>query len=272
MKYTPEKTHIYSQDGNYIATQPYRLSDFNTNPQQFFDAWDNSMIATDTWYDYPCLDGTRRGIREMTAEEKLTSGQVNLQDGQMLDPMTNKIVSIPIPNWLLKPRWNDTKNEWYEGSTYDELHEYIVQMSYKWRDERFDVGFDWTDRKGKSHHQRVRENDRARFLETKTVLDITKDIDPRQTIEWQFSDTDKAELNYDDVKQLIIFGGMLVQVGYRVNAAWRDIPKENIDLRIHTKENFFKAIDDGFTKVMQALMSKITPPKPASPAPETTEE
>ena len=44
---------------------------------------------------------------------------------------------------------------------------------------------------------------------------------------------------------------MLVQVGYRVNAAWRDIPKENIDLRIHTKENFFKAIDDGFTKVIQ---------------------
>lgn len=263
MKHTPDKTHIYSKDGNFIATQPYKLSDFNMNPKQFFDSWDNSMIATDTWYDYPCLDGTRRGIREMTSEEKLTSGKVNLQDGQMLDPMTNKIVSIPIPEWLLKPRWNDKKNEWYEGSTLDELHDYIVDMSYKWRDERFEEGFDWIDRKGIKHHQRVREKDRARFLETKTVLEITKDIDPKQTIEWQFSDDDKAEINYDDVKQLIIFGGMLIQVGYRVNAAWRGIPKEKIDLKIHTRTNFFNAIDDNFKKVIQNLLPKPQALKPA---------
>ena len=115
MKFTPDKTHIYSKDGEYIASQPYILEDFDKDPSKYFDTWDNSMISTNVWYDYPCLDGTKRGIREMTMEERLTSGKMDLQDGQILEPMTNKIISIPIPEWLLRPRWNSTKKEWYEG-------------------------------------------------------------------------------------------------------------------------------------------------------------
>ena len=257
MKFTPDKTHIYSKDGEYIASQPYILEDFDKDPSKYFDTWDNSMISTNVWYDYPCLDGTKRGIREMTMEERLTSGKMDLQDGQILEPMTNKIISIPIPEWLLRPRWNSTKKEWYEGSTADELHEYIVEMSYKWRDERFDLGFDWKDKEGGVHHQRVRENDRARFLEAKAVLEITKDLDPNQSIEWQFSDTDNYDIRYDDVKQLMILGGMLIQVGYRVNAAWRAIPKDKINLRIHTKENFFKTIDEKFNETLERLLPKL---------------
>ena len=257
MKYTPNKIHIYSSTGKYIATQPYTLKEFEEDPARFFDSWDNSMIVTDTWYDFPCLDGTRRGIREMTSEERVTSGSVDLQDGQTLDLVTGKIVSTPIPEWLLKPRWNKEKKEWYEGSTHDELHEYIVEMSYKWRDERFEIGFMWKDKNGGIHHQRVRERDRSRFLETKAVFDITIDLDPNQTIGWQFSDTDTYDIDFNDLKEMLVMGGMLVQIGYRVNAAWRNVPKEKIDLKHMTRENFFKTIDDEFAKVMKNYKPKL---------------
>ena len=263
MKYTPNKIHIYSATGKYIATQPYTLKDFQEDPKRFYDAWDNSMIVTNTWYDFPCLDGTRRGIREMTAEERVTSGSVDLQDGQYLELATGKIVSTPIPEWLLKARWNKDKKEWYEGATPDELHDYIVDMSYKWRDERFELGFHWLDKKGGKHHQRVRENDRSRFLEAKAVLEITKEIDPNQTIEWQFSDTDSFDVDYNDIKALMVMGGMLVQVGYRVNSAWRKVPKDKIDLKVMTKENFFKTIDTEFKKVMVKYAPAPTPLTPA---------
>ena len=56
---------------------------------------------------------------------------------------------------------------------------------------------------------------------------------------------------------------MLIQVGYRVNAAWRGIPKDKIDLKIHTRTNFFNTIDDNFKKLIKNLLPKLTPLTPA---------
>jgi hypothetical protein len=100
-------------------------------------------------------------------------------------------------------------------------------------------------------------------LEAKSVLEITKDIDPNQTIEWQFSDTDSFNVDYNDIKALMVMGGMLVQVGYRVNSAWRKVPKDKIDLKVMTRENFFKTIDTEFKKVMVKYAPAPTPLTPA---------
>lgn len=118
-------TNIYLKNENGVKlldTLNYTLEEFQENPKSCYPMWDKStMIASEVKYEYPVIDNETQELREKTREELiLTENKIELlQDGEYLEG--NRIVTVPVPENLIKAIWNKETHTWEEGMTKEEL-------------------------------------------------------------------------------------------------------------------------------------------------------
>lgn len=256
MRLTPEQVHLYTSKGEYIATQPYRLEDWLTNPVQYYDKYVPGMIATNFSFDYPILAEDGKSIREMTVFEQLSSGKRTLQQGESYNAATEAIEYTPCPKYILKGTWDFDKLEWKESATQEELKDYLGNKVYGWRDAKWEKGFEFTMADGTKHWQLLRTKDRNQITETKAFLELCEATtgSSEMEVEWQFSETDIVKVNVSDLQRLFVMAGFYVQAGYKMMSNWR--AKETVDLTVDTQEAFEADIDTLFAQFVEAATQK----------------
>ena len=117
-------TNIYLKNKSEVKlldTLNYTLEEFKKNPQACYPTWNKeTMTASEIKYEYPVIDVSGE-LREKTREELiLTENKIELlQDGEYLEG--NRIVTVPVPENLIKKVWNKENHTWIEGMTKDEL-------------------------------------------------------------------------------------------------------------------------------------------------------
>lgn len=254
MRKTENQTNIYDASGHYIASQPYPLEMWLSDPEMYYAEYQPGYIGTDILYDNPVMEnGT---LREMTLEETITNGLRVLGPGEIYDPITQTIQNIPAPKDFLKPEWDYNAHIWLEKATEQDKRDYLSPLVYKWKDEISDEGFDFMKADGTTHHQLFREKDATRISEALSFMDKQKELGMGVVpIYWQFSETDIVPMQHSDMTSLFIAAGVFRKVVYEMMAKWR--AKEHIDLSTDTKENFAKDIHQAYKAGIEDMNSKF---------------
>lgn len=254
MKRTEGQTNIYDAQGKYIASQPYPLELWLSDPELYFAEYQPGYIGTDILYEYPIVEDGH--IREMTLEETISSGFRVLGSGEVYDPITQTIQIIPSPKEFLKPEWDSDNKIWLENATEQEKKDYLSPLIYKWKDEISEDGFDFTKRDGSVHRQLFREKDATRISEAIAFMDKQKDlglyVDP---IYWQFSETDIVSMSHTDMTDLFISAGIFRKTLYDMMSKWRS--KEHVDLKVDNKENFANDVHKVYQESIKDMNAKF---------------
>lgn len=248
--YTPNQTNIYFR-GEFVASQPYPLSDWKTNPKKYYAEYQTGMIGTEYIYEYPIEDHGE--MREMTVEEQLTSGKRKLMPGEKYDPITKTIYTIPIPPYLLKPVLNETGDAYIEGATQEELQDYVSDKVYSWKRNVLDAGFNYTRTKdGKKYHQTLRDKDMAKINEMKTYLEQMEAMGRKgKTIRWQFDRDNIVRMDLADMTELSNHAGMFTEAAFDTVFEWSE--KEQYDLKVDTYDNYVADVN----KAYEALVAEL---------------
>ena len=135
-------THIYENKSGKILLLDilnYTLEEFKNNPQGCYPAWNKeTMIASESKYEYPCIDSKTQELREKTKYEKYKSGEYELQHNEVefkediliLEPgqyiKDGEVITVSKPEGT-RIEWDWELHEWQEKATNLE----IVQAQYK---------------------------------------------------------------------------------------------------------------------------------------------
>ena len=135
-------THIYENKSGKILLLDilnYTLEEFKNNPQGCYPAWNKeTMIASESKYEYPCIDSKTQELREKTKYEKYKSGEYELQHNEVefkediliLEPgqyiKDNEVITVPKIEGV-RVEWDWVNHIWEDKATNLEA----VQAQYK---------------------------------------------------------------------------------------------------------------------------------------------
>lgn len=229
-------THIYTkykEEIKFLDTLNYTLEEFKNNPQGCFPNWNSiSMIASSEKYEYPCIDVSGE-LRNKTREERILEGEEELlQDGEYVEG--GKIITIPVPEGLLKKEWDKITHIWREGATEEEIKTAWFDNINKWKPQVLEGPFNYIHTDGKTYKQKLRVGKDDTLLSTAIqALIRNKEI---LSIEWAFDDENNSILmTLEDLRNLQDTGFIWTQAVYE---AERELKAMKADF---TKDiNFFK--------------------------------
>ena len=229
-------THIYKKENEKVLLLDilnYTIDEFKANPQGCYPDWNSAtMIASSEKYEYPCIDVSGE-LRNKTREERILEGEEELlQDGEYVEG--EKIITIPVPEGLLKKEWDKITHIWREGATEEEIKAAWFDNINKWKPQVLEGPFSYLHTDGKTYYQKLRVGKDDTLLSTAIQALIRNTGIP--SIEWAFDDENNSVLmTLEDLRNLQDRGFIWTQAVYEaereLKAAVPDFTK-NI--------NFFK--------------------------------
>lgn len=213
---------------------------------------DCCVIKQNQEIQYPTYDELEDTIREMTLIERyknklyqldenevvLNNEIIRLKEGQYLDRETNNIVTVPVPESLLKGVWDRKVHIWKEEATKEEIKDFCYLQINKYKAEILENGFDFN-----GHQQKCREKDLALLGNAVSALDDMQTYvvsEEEKHINWAFNDNDIVNMTETDLRKMRIAGAIFINTIYKVEAELK-ASEPNILL---IKNDFIKKIDE----------------------------
>ena len=211
---------------------------------------DCCVVEQNQEIQYPTYDELEDTIREMTLFERyknklyqleeneiiLNNEIIRLEEGQYLDQEKNNIVTIPVPESLLKKVWDREAHIWKEGATEEEIKIAWFDNINRWKPQVLEGPFRYIHSDGKIYHQKLRVGKDDTLLST-AIQALIRNAEILN-IEWAFDDENNSVLmTLEDLRKLQDTGFVWIQCVYE---AERELKSMKADFTKNIE--FFKEI------------------------------